>query len=192
MRLDVSVCVLAGLLLAGCGAHEATVSAGKVGQLVLLEAALPHYSSFYLGKQTSSDTTNGLRADPGRSGRQAGWIARYHRPGTPKTRGPLVIESRADVFRASAGAKSDLKNYRTYFDQIPGSNRRELHLPRIGAEAVGITFVQPGPLRVRFYKIAWRYRNVDASITVNGFDGRVTLSDAVALARTQERAIEAA
>jgi hypothetical protein len=45
---------------------------------------------------------------------------------------------------------------------------------------------------VRFYSVAWRDGSVTALVRVNGFDGRLTLSDALALARAQEERISSA
>jgi pimeloyl-CoA synthetase len=57
------------------------------------------------------------------------------------------------------------------------------------SRSFGVTFVQPGAKPVRFFRIAWRDRNVSASVTVQGFGARIALSDALALARKQERLI---
>ena len=54
-----------------------------------------------------------------------------------------------------------------------------------------MTFLQTGAKPVRFFTIAWRDRNATASVTVEGFGGRVTLAEAVALARKQEARIAA-
>ena len=43
---------------------------------------------------------------------------------------------------------------------------------------------------MRFFRVAWRYRNATAAVTVEGFDGRVHAADAVALARKQQRRLE--
>ena len=49
------------------------------------------------------------------------------------------------------------------------------------------TFAQAAiPRDVRYFVIVWRYANVIASITVQGFEGSVRLSDAAALARAQQ------
>ena len=50
-----------------------------------------------------------------------------------------------------------------------------------------MTFVQPGAEPLRFYRIAWRYRNATASVTAEGFDGKLAFGRALALARKQQR-----
>jgi hypothetical protein len=45
---------------------------------------------------------------------------------------------------------------------------------------------------LRFYVIAWRYRNATASVTVEGFDGHVQPADAIGLARRQQARLAAA
>ena len=52
-----------------------------------------------------------------------------------------------------------------------------------------MTFTQPGAVATRYYRIAWRDRNVTASLVVSGFDGKISLAQAVALAQKQERLI---
>ena len=117
------------------------------------------------------DAVAGPRADERRFGRVGGWKARFHRSGTAATRGPLVVESRADVFGGSGGARDDLDAYRTQFEQTRAA--RVVPVGKVGDAAVASTQLQSGALRVRFYTIAWRDRNVTASVTVNGFDGKL-------------------
>jgi hypothetical protein len=184
------VLLLVAALVAGCGAGGKRISEAKLSRLVLREQDLPPiFSSFNFGKQIRLDNSGTARADPVRYGRKGGWIARYNRPGSSDTRGPLVIESRADLFDDAGGAKSDLAAYRIDFSRIPGSDLRVLSLPKLGDAALGVTFVQPGAKPVRFFRIAWRDRNVSASVTVQGFGGRLALTEALALARKQERLI---
>ena len=54
---------------------------------------------------------------------------------------------------------------------------------------LGVTFVQASSKPLRFYRIAWRDRNVTASVILEGFDGKLRLDQALALARRQERLI---
>ena len=177
-------------LVAGCAGGGKRISEAKLSHLVLREQDLPPiFSPFYVGKQTRLDNNGTARADPARYGRKGGWITRYNRPGSSDTRGPLVIESRADLFDAAGGAKDDLAAYRIDFSRIPGSDLRVLSLPKLGDAALGVTFVRPGAKLVRFFRIAWRDRNVSASVTVQGFGSKLTLAEALALARKQERLI---
>jgi hypothetical protein len=182
------------LVLAGCGGGSAKVSDKNLGSRVLQHRDLPRaFSSFYDGRQSKLDATSGYRSDLTRFGRTSGWIARFHRAGTRTTRGPLVVVSRLDLFGSAEGADQDLSAYAAEFDHQPGVARRTLQPPRIGDETIGTSFVQPGTAaaKVRFFTVAWRYRNASASVTVEGFSGRVTAADAITLARRQQRRIAA-
>lgn len=174
------------LVLAACGSSD-NVSEKRLSGLVVQQSDLPHaFVPFSNGPQARLDNQGSARADATRFGRKGGWIARYHRPGSVQARGPLVVESRADVFSAASGAKSDLGLYRVDFTRIPALHR-SVPVPQLGDEAIGATFTQPGSVKTHFYRIAWRDRNVTASILVDGF--HVDLADAVSLARKQERLI---
>ena len=174
------------LFFAACGG-AAKIPAKSLSKLVLQQRDLgPAFVSFNSGAQAQLDNQGTNRSDPGRFGREGGWIARYHRPGSAATRGPLVVESRADLFSGSGGAKKDLAAYRTLLGRQPGARLREIPLPPIGDEATGVTFVHPGAASLRFFRIAWRYRNATASVAVEGFDGKVVRADAIALARKQQ------
>jgi hypothetical protein len=180
------VCAVA---LAGCGSSTHNVSGDDLSKLVLHDGDLPPgFSSFYVGRQTRLDNSGSARASDTRFHRLGGWIARYHRAGSARTRGPLVVESRADVFAGGDDAKRDLGLYRVDFSRSPGGSGVP-QVPRIGDETIAVTFTQPGQLTTRFYRLAWRDRNVTASVLVDGFDGKVSLADAVGLARQQERLI---
>jgi hypothetical protein len=185
------VLLLCVALLAGCGSSSHNVSQKDLPKLVLRDIDLPPaFSSFYSGAQTRLDNSGSARADVTRFHRDGGWIARYHRAGSASTRGPLVVESRVDVFGGSGDAKRDLALYLVDFSRAPGHSTVS-EVPRIGDEAIAVTFTQPGQLTTRFYRIAWRDRNVTASVLVDGFDGKVSLTDAVSLAQKQERLIAA-
>ncbi len=187
----VALALFCTLLLSACGSGEQKVSEKKLAGLVLRQRDLPHvFSSFGGGRQLGSDATNAARADPTRDGRKGGWIARYHRAGSAKTPGPLVIESRADLFDGSGGSKKDLDAYRELLLRLPGA--KATSFPRIGEETFAVTFTRSGALPARFYRIVWRDRNVTASLTLDGFEGKLRLPDAVSLARKQERLIASA
>jgi len=184
------VVLLAAALMAGCGGGGKRISETKLSSLVLREQDLPPvFSSFNSGKQTHLDNSGTTRADPSRFGRKGGWIARYHRAGSTETRGPLVIESRADLFDSAGGAKKDLAAYGVDFSRIPGSGLKKLTLPKLGDAALGVTFLQPGANPVRYFRIAWRDRNVSASVVAQGFEGKLSLAEALTLARKQQRLI---
>jgi hypothetical protein len=177
--------------LAGCGGSAPTIPAESLKKLVLRQQDLgPPYQQFAGGKQGHLDN-QAPRDDPTRYGREGGWIARFNRPGTTKTHGPLVVESRADLFKDADGSKKDLRAYRDLFVSAALSQRRVVTVPKIGDDVLAQTFVQPAARPLRFYRIAWRYRNATAAVTVEGFEGNVGVADAVALARKQQRRIEA-
>ena len=56
---------------------------------------------------------------------------------------------------------------------------RSLPLPELGDGAVAITFRQA---TVRYFRFAWRERNVTGYVSVSGFDRRITLGTAERLA----------
>jgi len=178
------------VFLAACG-HTATVPAKQLGDLVLHPGDLPaQFTAFYVGPQVRLDTAGTPRANPARFGRKGGWIARYHRPGTFGTRGPLVLDSGVDVFGDADGAKQDLSAYRALFAETAasgGPGAKAISVPRIGDEAIGMTNRQIGPHPVRFFVIAWRFRNATAAVGANGFEGKVTVAGVVRLARRQQQ-----
>jgi len=179
------------LVATGCGGGGATIDKQRLSSLVLTRQAVGNrYAPFYSGAQTQLDTQGTPRADASRFGREGGWVIRFHRVGPPKAPGPLVVESRADLFDGSGGAGKDLALYREMYSSSPGAEHKAMSVS-VGDESVGDTFVQPGQ-RVRFYRIAWRYENATAAVTAEGFDGKVTQRDAVRLAQSQQRRIERA
>jgi hypothetical protein len=184
--------VTAAAALAGCGGGGGGVQADQASALVLHQADLRGpFSSFYVGPVVRLDTQGTPRADPQRWGRTSGWIARFRRAGNATTRGPLVVESRVDVFGDDNGAAKDLAAYRRTFQET-GGTAKLVRAPAVGYDTVAMTTVQSGLNRIRFYTIAWRDRNATASVALNGFDGRVTLAAAAALARRQERRLAGA
>ena len=188
-KIPVRAVVFAMLVLlpAACGGSSDNISADKMKQLVLRQQDLgAPFASFYSGPQTQLDNQGTPRADASRDGREGGWVARYHRPGSPATRGPLVVESRVDVFKSTGGAKKDLGLYRTTFLTVPGAVAHQLAAPSIGDQALAVTVVQPGGKPLRFYRIAWRYRNATASVTAEGFNGKLALNNALELVRKQQ------
>ena len=173
------------VVAAGCGS-SARVTAKQLPTLVLQPRDLPApFERFDEGQQVNLDRVPGPRYETTRFGREGGWKARYRRAGTTATPGPLVVESRADVFGSSADARDDLSAYRDQFEHAVGA--RLLPPPSLGDAAVVMTQRQPGTPPIRYYSIAWRDANATGSVTANGFDGRLTLAQAVALARAQER-----
>jgi hypothetical protein len=183
------------LLLAasGCslGGDDGSIEVGQLKDLVLQPADIPAvFLRFDEGRQVMADSPGGSRADPGRFGREDGWKARYRRQGTSRTVGPLVIESRADVFESADGAKDDFDAAKR---EKGGLGGQEVEAPELGEDSFAVTLLQGTPRSgVRFYLLFWRTDNATASVLTNGFEGGMQLEDAVALARKQARRIEAA
>ena len=179
--------VLIILAVAGCGGRSASVSADHLGRLVLQRADLSKaFTAFANGPQVALDNSGTPRADPTRLGREGGWIARYRRGATRRTAGPLIVESRVDVFKSSEGAKADLAAYRAMFAAQPGGTPHAIAAPAVGDAALATTFEQAGALPVTYYRVAWRFRNATASVTVEGWRGRIHAADAYVLARKQQ------
>jgi len=190
MRYLITAVLLATLSL-GCsgddnGDEKATISERELSKLVLQPGDLPRvFTRFDEGRQLTADQPGGARSDPARFGREEGWKSRYRRQGSPATRGPLVIESRADLFQSGDGARDELA--------AVGDGLEELDKPSLGDDARALTLQQgAGRGGVRYYLIAWREENVAASVFVNGFEGKMTLADALALARKQQQRIATA
>ncbi len=181
--------LLAAFLVAGCGSSGPTIPPSKLSKLVLQRSDLSkEFAAFYFGHELSSDQP-GFRTDPQRFGRLGGWIGRYHRGGSAKTAGPLVVVSRTDLFKGSGGAKSQLAQYRSELETSPAT---KVEVGKLGDEAFGVTTLRPGAASVRSYAIAWRDANAAALIELNGFAGKLTLADALVFARRQEQRLRAA
>jgi hypothetical protein len=180
--LILSLC-LAAAACGGSGPEKIPDSA--LPRLVLHPSDLSRvFVRFVEGRQLRADAPGGSRADPARFGRKDGWIARYRRSGSTTTRGPLVVESRADLFSSAGGAKQELEAIRAEYE----ASARATRPPELGDAAAGFTFRRGN---VVFYLVAWRDRNVTASVVADGFAGRLRLSDVAALARKQARRIAA-
>lgn len=189
--LVVLLALVPALVLAACGGGGG-IQKERLSDLVLRRRDVgSRFVAFYSGRQTQLDTQGTPRANGSRFGREGGWIVRFRRGGASSANGPLVVESRADLFSGSSGAGKDLDLYRRQLASAPAPHVRPLALPKIGDAAVGVTFVQPGGKPLRFYAIAWRYRNATASVTVEGFDGHLRPGDAIRLARRQQARIAA-
>jgi hypothetical protein len=172
------------------GGDSALVARSELNALVLQPDDLSgEFERFDEGAQRRADQPAGARADPARFGRQGGWMARYRRPGSGQTRGPILVESRADLFEDSGGAREDLEAHRS---EVEGALRLLETAPELGDEAFAATILQGGDRGVRFYFVAWREANVTASVFVNGFEGKLTLEETLDLARKQQRRIEGA
>lgn len=146
------------------------------------------------GPQAVADTPPGTRANTARFGRVAGWKSRYRRSGTAATRGPLVVESRVDLFEGKDGAEDDLRALEEDLEAgvVLGPGER-VDVPTLGDESLAATLREgEGPAALRYFLVAWRADGVTASVLVNGFDGGTRLADALELARKQQGRVEAA
>lgn len=179
LALALTVVLLAGCSLGGDG-EDATIAQAELKGLVLQPDDLPStFIQFDEGRQGIADRPTGERSDPARFGRLDGWKSRYRRPGSSETGGPLVIESRADVFESAGGASDELDAF-----EQPGFDAAEE--PDVGDEARAWENVQSAaPGSVSYYVIAWREDNATASLLVSGFAGKLSFDDAFELARKQ-------
>jgi hypothetical protein len=180
--------VLAAVLVcAACGGSHAsqskTVTQAQLASAVLQPGDLPGFSQFAEGAQVRSDAHPGPRNDPTRFGRTAGWIARYRRS-DGSTKGPLVVESRADLFDGASGAVKDLDAYAEEYTSQPGA--KEIDPPALGDAARAFAF---GSASDHFVLIAWREANVSASVLAEGITLRP--GDAERLARKQAKRLSA-
>jgi hypothetical protein len=172
------------------GGDSAAVDEADLKQLVLQPEDLPQaFIRFDEGRQLRIDQPGGTLADVERFGRQDGWKARYRRPGSASTRGPLVVESKTDVFEDSDGAQQELEAEQA---QLLEGLRPDEGSPQVGEESFVATGTQgSGRFKVRFYLVAWRWENATATVLANGFEGRFTREHALDLARKQQARIEA-
>jgi hypothetical protein len=179
--------------LSGCsfgGGENATIELDELPRIVLQPHDVPPaFNRFDEGRQVLADNPGGSRSDRNRFGRRDGWKARYHRPGTLRTPGPLVVESRVDLFESSSGAEDDLAAARSDLTEDE-QEWQPIDEPGLGDESFAGTLVQPGIGEgVRHYRVYWRDDNVTAFVNVNGFEGRLALEEVLELARKQESRI---
>jgi hypothetical protein len=192
VRTAAFILVLLGLVGCSLVGDEASIERNELDQLVLQPEDLPRaFVRFDEGRQVLADSPPGGRADPLRFDRIEGWKARYRRPGTTKSAGPLVIESRADLFEAAAGAEDDFEAARA---DLGASTLgwKPIDEPGLGDESFAATFAQGGAAGVRYYRIFWRDDNATAALEVNGFEGKLALAEVLALAREQQERMERA
>ena len=179
---------------AGCfggdGGNGSSVSASQGESLVLSQSDVgDEYNQFDRGSQQRADLSP-PRDDPNRFDREGGWKARFSRPGSRTTDGPLVVSSLADLFGSADGARKDFRLYEQQLADFEANGGKKVDLD-LGDEAAAVTYSQGlAPNAVRHYAIAWRRGNVTASLSVNGF--KLTREQAVALADKQDRRIRAA
>jgi hypothetical protein len=183
---------LAAFALSGCagsgGDDESRSAQLDLADLVLQPEDVPRgFQRFDEGRLNLVDFRPGPRQGQTRFGREDGWKARFRRRGTPATRGPLVINSQVDLFADVKGATEDLEAYKKEL-AAPWSR---LPAPALGDAAIAVTLLQgSGRFGQRHITVAWRNRNTSASVAVQGFEGKVSVDDALALARRQQRRLE--
>jgi hypothetical protein len=179
----VALALALAFVASGCmgAAAAAAYEAAELERMVLLPEDLEGrgWTRFDSGRQTTTDQPSGNRSDPARFGRVDGWKARFRRPGNKQTTGPLVVESRADVFGDQDGAASDFDAYGSEL-QDAGTPLEELS--DLGDRGLVATLVQGD---VRFFLVMWRDENAVAAVNLNGFKGKLTREHALDLARKQ-------
>lgn len=170
---------------------EELVPASELASLVLQPADLPEtFFRFDEGPLSPADAPGGARSDPNRFGRLGGWKARY-RPADPaELSGPLLVESRVDLFPTVDGAMQDLALYRQ--DAVsaePTATSADTDV--IGDESAVTTLQQSSTVgELRYYTVTWRSRNVTASVDVQGLEAEISLDHALELARRQQARID--
>jgi hypothetical protein len=193
------VAVLAAL--AGCSplgddSGDAPIPEASLPTVVLQPDDLPVvFSRFDEGPLAIADAPTGDRADPARFGRIGGWKARYRRPGSAATVGPLVVESRADLFEGSGGAEQELDAHRRELapQALHPSTLSLLEIEELGEQGIALTQAAgDAPGTLVSHTVVWRYGNVVASVTANGFGGKLRPAQVLDLAQAQQRRIAAA
>lgn len=199
-RRVVAALVLAAVL-AGCSPlggdnEEPAIPETRLSAVVLQPDDLGDaFTRFDEGLLAIADAPASDRADPERFGRTGGWKARYRRPGSAATAGPLVVESRADLFEGSGGAEREFDAHRDELEpQARHASGADLvEVEELGDEAVALTQgTGDAPGTVVSHTVVWRYRNVSASVTANGFTGSLRLAHVLELARAQQRRVAGA
>jgi hypothetical protein len=181
--------MLVAFIAACSGGDGGAIGESKLPRLVLQPSDLPEtFIRFDEGEQVPADAPSGRRADPTRFDRKGGWKARYRRTEIERP-GPLVVESRADLFEGEEDAKRDFDLLAEDLSRSLGGVSEQLEAPGVGAEAVAATARQG---TVRYYSIAWRQQNVVAALLVNGFAVSLRFDHALQLAHKQEGRIGAA
>lgn len=194
-----ALAALAALVLAGCSPlgdeSKPAVPVSALPMLVLQPDDLGEaFVRFDEGPLALADAPGGERSDPARFGRQEGWKARFRRQDGAESRGPLVVESRVDLFDGS-GAERELDRHRDELEpqaRTP-SDLELVEIPSLGEEAYALApprGVEPGSFVS--VTVVWRDANVTASVTANGLGGRLERADVVALARAQQERIASA
>ena len=190
-------CLLVVIALVACGGDAADrLSEEDLPSLVLQPSDLPGpFIRFDAGEIGFTDIQPGARGDERRFGRKGGWKARYRRPGSAETAGPLVVVSMVDLFEDEDGARRDLDAYESELTEDLGDRRgtKEVAPPNVGQGAVAVTRgTLGGSAGIRYVSVAWRQANATAFVSASGFERKFAMRDALALVRAQERRIRRA
>lgn len=173
--------------LAGCSLTGEDGGAAIEGNVLSVLVLQPDdlgrgYVLFDEGRQVRADRPEG--SEPDRFGRKDGWKARYRRPPSAGTRGPLVIESRVDLFDSASGAEDEFDAVREEVEKTGlRSGGEVLEPPRLGDEAFVVAY---GPGTVQYFTVLWREENATAMLNVNGVEGRFVVAQVLRLARKQQ------
>lgn len=217
LRIAALVCLLAA---AGCGATPSdprtspgttaapasTVAvpgtsdagAGNLASLVVTPEDLAlvgdvEYLQFDEGSQGRSDVLPPPRDDPARFGRVAGWKARY-RPEDPSAEKGFIVGSRVDAFQTPEGATSELGLIGDDAQARAATGAvRLLETDKVGEASVALTYEHAAVGgNVVYFEYHWRSGRYAASVELSGFEGQLSIDDAVLLARAVQARIEAA
>jgi hypothetical protein len=184
------VCTLLALLFATAGCSIGSDGGAAIPERTLSVLVLQPedmgrgYIRFDEGRQGIADRPE--RSDPERFGRKDGWKARYRRPPAAGTKGPLVVESRVDLFDNAGGASDEFDSARDEAEQLARRLGGDvLDPPRLGDEAFAVTSAAGGG-SVRDFTVLWREENATALLRANGLEGRVVFAQVLRLARKQQ------
>jgi hypothetical protein len=157
------------IALAGCGigSDETTIDENRVEDLLLQPADL--------GARFHPTYVRNLADRPVAE-------VRYR-----QVRGPLRIESNAQVLASSEAAEETLEAARSSFGKKP--DWQPIGEPGLGDESFAATVVQGA---VRSYKVVWRHGNAMASLGVSARHDKLPFADVLELAEKQQRRIAAA
>lgn len=188
--LSLGLIVVAGAT--GCGRSKGgsggTIHPAPLSRAVLQRADLA-------GDYTLVENGHGAQYEvpPGEAARTrtTGWIARFRLNSNAKV--PLLVSSRIDVYPSVADARKQLADYMASFEQTNGNGGGPTAAPTVGDDSAAFSLVQAvGQNITHFYGIAWRRQNTVSFLQIEGVGNAATLSGAVALARAQDKRLQAA
>lgn len=195
----ISASAIAAPASTAAGSQAPEPGAGDLASLVVLPGDLAllgdvEYHQFDGGPVGRADILPPPRDDTARFGREAGWKARYRRDDPSDEKGILVIGSRVDSFQAPGGAKSELELIADEAQARAASGAvRLLETEGVGDASIVLTYEQAAAGRsVVYYEYYWRSGRYSASVVLSGFEGELSIADAVLLARAVQARIAVA